>query len=64
VRQAAEAGIKNVWIHANRDTPEAVELAKEKGLNVLTGTCAAMYMNQGFSYHSLHKRVNRLLEKY
>jgi len=64
VRQAAEAGIKNVWIHANRDTPQAVDLAKEKGLNVLTGTCAAMYVKQGFSYHSFHKWVNRLLGKY
>ena len=64
VRQAAEAGIRNVWIHANRDTPEAVELARQKGLNVLTGACAVMYVKQGFSYHSLHKWVNRLLGKY
>src|SRR4030067_482385 len=46
VRQAADAGIKNVWVHANRDTPEALELAKQKGLNVLTGTCAVMYVAQ------------------
>ena len=64
VRQAAEAGIKNVWIHANRDTPQAVELGREKGLNVLTGTCAVMYLKQGFSYHSIHKWVNMLFGKY
>jgi predicted CoA-binding protein len=64
VRQAADAGIKNVWIHAGRDTPEAVELAKKRGLNVLTGTCAVMYVKQGFSYHSIHKWLNKLIGKY
>ena len=64
VRQAAEAGIKNVWIHMNRDTPEAVAFAKEKGLNILTGTCAVMYVAQGFTYHSIHKWLNKLLRKY
>lgn len=64
VRQAADAGVKNVWIHVNRDTPQALELARQKGMNVLTGTCAAMYVKQGFSYHSLHKWVNKLFGKY
>jgi predicted CoA-binding protein len=64
VRQAAEAGIRNVWIHANRETPEAVGLAREEGMNVLTGTCAVMYLKRGFSYHSLHKWVNQLVGKY
>lgn len=64
VRQAADAGIKDVWIHMNRETPEALAFAKEKGLNVLTGTCAAMYVTRGVSYHSIHKWVNKLLGKY
>jgi len=49
VRQVAEARIKNVWVHTNRDTPQAVDVAKERGLNVLTGTCAVMYVKRGFS---------------
>ncbi len=64
VQQAADAGIKNVWVHMNRETPEAVAFAKEKGLNILTGTCAVMYVKQGFSYHSIHKWLNKLLGKY
>jgi len=64
VRQAADAGIKNVWVHMNRDTSEAVELARQRGLNILTGTCAVMYVAQGFTYHSIHKWVNKLLGKY
>ena len=64
VRQAADAGIKDVWVHMNRDTPEAVELARQKGLNLLTGTCAVMYLTGGFSAHGIHKWLNKLLGKY
>jgi predicted CoA-binding protein len=64
VRQVADAGIKNVWVHMNRDTPEAVELARQEALNMLTGTCAVMYLTQGFTYHSIHKWLNKALGKY
>jgi predicted CoA-binding protein len=64
VAKAADAGIQNLWIHMNRDTPEALALAREKGMKVHTGTCAVMYVTQGFSYHSLHKWINQLLRKY
>jgi predicted CoA-binding protein len=64
VRQAADAGIKNVWVHMNRETPEALEFARQNGLNLLTGTCAVMYLSQGFSAHAIHKWLNKLLRKY
>jgi predicted CoA-binding protein len=64
VKQAADAGIKNIWIHMNRETPEALEFARKKRLNVLTGTCAVMYVAQGFTYHSIHKWINKVLRKY
>lgn len=64
VRRAADAGISNVWIHMNRDTPEAVALARERGMSVLTGTCAVMYVKQGLSYHSVHKWLNQLTGRY
>jgi predicted CoA-binding protein len=64
VRKVADAGIRNVWIHMARETPEAVALAKERGLEVLTGTCAVMYVKPGFSYHSLHKWINQAIGKY
>jgi predicted CoA-binding protein len=64
VRKAADAGIENVWIHMNRDTPEALEVARERGLDVRTGTCAVMYLTPGLSYHSLHKWINQALGKY
>ena len=64
VRRVADAGIENVWIHMGRETPEAVALAKERGVEVLTGTCAVMYVKKGLTYHSIHKWINQLIGKY
>lgn len=64
VGRAADAGIHEVWIHMGRETPEALALAKEKGLRVLTGNCAVMYVKPGLSYHSLHRWIAKLTGKY
>lgn len=64
VARAAEAGIKDVWIHMQRETPEALALAKENGINVRSGTCAVMYLTPGFTYHSLHKWIMKLVGRY
>jgi predicted CoA-binding protein len=64
VERAAQAGIKDVWIHMQRDTPEALELAKAKGVNARSGTCAVMYVTPGLTYHSIHKWIMRLVGKY
>ncbi len=64
VEKAADAGIKNVWIHMHRDSPEALAIARERGLNVLTGTCAVMYVNRSPSVHSVHKLIRKLVRRY
>ncbi len=64
VARAAEAGVKEVWIHMRRETPEALALAKEKGMNVRSGTCAVMYLRSGLTYHSIHKGIMKLVGRY
>jgi predicted CoA-binding protein len=64
VAAAAEAGIPRVWIHMQRDTPEALALAKEKGLEVCHGTCAVMYLRGGFSPHGVHRVLRKLSGNY
>jgi predicted CoA-binding protein len=64
VAKAADLGIKDVWIHMQRDTPEALALAQEKGINVRHGTCAVMYVTPGFTYHALHRGIMKLVGKY
>jgi predicted CoA-binding protein len=64
IEQAAVAGIQDVWIHMNRDTPGALDLAKQKGMNVRTGTCAVMYLSKGFSPHMIHGWIQKLRGKF
>ncbi len=64
VAQAADAGIKHVWIHMLRDTPEALAIARDRDLNLRTGSCAMMYVCQGLSYHTLHKALDKALGRY
>ena len=64
VEKAAQAGITEAWIHMNRETPEALELAKQKGMHVRSGTCAVMYLKPGPTYHSIHKWINKVAGKY
>ena len=59
VDRAAAAGIPNVWIHMGRETPEALAIAKEKGLKVCTGTCAVQYLNGAFP-HNVHRFFRKL----
>ena len=64
VRRAADAGVREVWIHQGRETPEAIEEGRQRGLRMLTGSCAVMYVKPGFSYHTLHKWVNQIRGRY
>ena len=64
VAKAADAGIKDVWIHLGRETPEALALAQDKGINARSGTCAVMYVKPELSYHSIHRWIMKLIGKY
>lgn len=64
VKKAADAGVEHVWIHMNRDTPAAVAVAKERGVQVLTGACAVMYVSHGPSIHAIHKLLAKLTKRY
>lgn len=64
VAKAADAGVQRVWIHQMTDTPEALAEAEKRGLTVITNHCAVMYNKQGFSGHSFHRGLWKLLGKY
>ena len=62
VERVADAGIGKLWIHMGRDTPEALELAGQRGLAVCHGTCAVMYLKGG--YHKIHKWIEQMRGQY
>ncbi|MDH3629022.1 MAG: hypothetical protein OEV00_06025 [Acidobacteriota bacterium] len=47
-----------------RDTPEALELAEQRGMDVRSGTCAVMYLTSGITYNAVHKWIMKLVDKY
>ena len=64
VKKAAEAGVKDIWIHMGSQTLEALEAGEKLGLNVRHGTCAVLYLKKNFSYHSIHRGIMKILKKY
>ena len=64
VGRAADAGIDEIWLHQMTDTPEALSTARDRGLKVITGHCAVMYNEPGFSMHAPHRWIWKLLGKY
>jgi len=64
VARAAAVGLRDVWIHQGRETPEALALAAQHGMNVRSGTCAVMYLTPGFSYHGVHRWIRQLTGRY
>ncbi len=63
VERVAAAGISKVWIHMGRETPEALSLAREKGLEVCSGTCAVQYLSGGFP-HNIHRFLRKLSRRW
>ena len=64
VQDVISQGIRNLWLHAGCDTPEVLQLCAERGVHAHHGGCAVMYTHQGFSFHSLHRAVVKLLGRY
>jgi len=64
VEAVERAGIRQLWLHMKSESPEVLAFCEEKRIDVRWGTCAVMYTQQGFSFHSIHKAIMKLLGKY
>jgi hypothetical protein len=57
VREAAEAGIGNIWLQQGSESPAAIQFCQEHGINVVSGECIMMYMPHPAFPHNVHKFV-------
>jgi len=64
VKQAIERNIKNIFIQQQADTPEAIKLAEEAGINIITGYCILMVTEPVQGFHGIHKFFAKLFGKY
>ena len=64
VREAAAAGIRQVWLQQGAQSPEAVAEGQKLGLSVVAGRCALMYLGEVRSFHAFHRGFERLIGRY
>jgi predicted CoA-binding protein len=64
VRDALAYGIKKIWIQQKSDTPEALELARQGGAEVIHGRCMMMFAEPVSGVHSFHRWISRLFGQY
>jgi hypothetical protein len=60
LRDAAAAGIRNVWLQQGGESPELVKLGEELKLNLVTGKCILMYAQPVRSFHVIHRFFARV----
>ena len=64
LKDAAEVGIRNVWLQQGAESKGAIEAGKNLGLNLVAGQCILMYAEPVKSFHKFHRSVLRLLGRY
>ncbi len=61
LRQAAEAGITQVWLQQGCDSPEALVFAGAKGLRLVHGQCLFLHLPKAGGFHGFHRGLWKLL---
>jgi uncharacterized protein len=61
LREAAAAGMRNVWLQQGAESPGVLALARELGLNFVHGKCVLMYAPPAGSYHGWHRVFTKLV---
>jgi len=64
VEAAAERGIRHLWIQQGAESPEAVELAQQRGLNCIHGRCILMFAEPTGFGHRLHRGIVKLIGRF
>ena len=66
VKESAELGIKNIWMHKGIDSKtasvsdEAVKFCHENNINVIPGGCPMMYINNADMGHKFMRWIKNL----
>ncbi len=63
LRDAAAAGIRNVWLQQGAESADTLAAGRELGLNLVTGKCILMYAQPVRGFHALHRGFVRLFGK-
>jgi predicted CoA-binding protein len=62
VQEAAQAGIKRVWMQQGAESQEAIRFCEQNGMSTVHGECIMMFA-EPLGFHGIHRFVWRLLGK-
>jgi hypothetical protein len=60
LREAAQLGIRRVWLQPGSETPALINLAGVLGLSAVYDQCILLYMQPVRSFHAFHRAVVKL----
>jgi predicted CoA-binding protein len=60
LRDAAGAGIQNIWLQQGAQSPDVMAVAGELGVQPVTGKCILMYAQPVGSFHAWHRAFAKL----
>lgn len=63
VRQAADAGVRMVWMQYGACSEEAVCFCRERGIDVISNECILMHAMPVRSIHLVHRCIWKILGK-
>lgn len=63
VREAAEAGIRRIWMQQGAASPEAIQFCEQQGLTAVHGECILMFAEPAMWFHRVHRGINRIIGK-
>jgi len=63
VREAAAAGVRQVWLQQGASSPAAIDFCKASGLEVVHGHCILMFAEPVASFHRFHRWIWQVIGK-
>ena len=63
VREAAEAGLRRVWMQQGAESDEAVRFCHEHGIEAIHGECILMFAEPAGFVHRLHRWLRGIVGK-
>jgi len=63
VREAASAGMTQVWLQQGAESPAALGLAESERLSIVHGQCILMFAEPVGSFHTVHRWLWKVLGK-
>jgi len=60
LHEAAESGLRNIWLQQGAESKESIKLGKMLGLNLIAGKCILMYAKPVRGFHKVHRFFVRL----